>query len=275
MAQKQDGILMKPTLLPNLIYQTTVLTENNTIIEYVDNDDIINNLKAKGIEYPITSNTRNLFESTMRTGQINEQGQFTIKSTYDKVETELTGSIIKLKKTDSSIKKLQGARAYGKVDKEYNIEIDSITNLKDESFRTTIEQGMKAIINQIEYPKEQIQIGKSFTIETPVKFPAGNGTAMDMIITDIYLLDSVSNNIAYFSIDQNIKVETSLEQTDLIVEGKGNGVIEYNLINKSNRLYYTELSIYSEVEVSGFKVKTKALTKSKTTTQIRKPDDDE
>lgn len=271
-AQEKEGVLMNPTLMPNMEYITSVQTENNTIIEYVGNNALIENLKSKGIEYPITSNSKNLIVSTTRTGIMNNNQEFTIKSTYDKVETELKGSITKLKEKNSSIEKLQGAQAYGKVLKDLKIEIDSIVGLKDESLRTTIEQGMKTILNQIEYPKEQIKKGESFTIKTPVKFPAGNGVTVDMIVTNKYLLDSISNLIAYFSIKQDIKIETSIEQTDLIVKGSGVGVIQYDIINRSNKLYYTELLMNSEIEVSGVKVKTKALTKSTTTTEISKPD---
>lgn len=271
-AQEKEGVLINPTLMPNMEYKTSVHTENNTIIEYVGNNAIIENLKSKGIEYPITSNSKNLIVSTMRTGIMNNNQEFIIKSTYDKVETELTGSITKLKEKNSSIEKLQGAQAYGKVLKDLKIEIDSIIGLKDESFRTTIEQGMKTILNQIDYPKEHIKKGESFTINTPVKFPAGNGVMMDMILTNKYFLDSISNVIAYFSIEQNIKIETSIEQTDLIVEGKGSGLIQYDIKIQSNKLYYTEFLMNSEVEVSGVKVKTTALTKSTTTTEIIKPD---
>jgi len=61
-----------------------------------------------------------------------------------------------------------------------------------------------------------------------------------------------------------------IENKVIIVEGKGSENIEYDIENQSNKYYYTELEMLSEIELNEMKVKTVALTKSTTRTQISK-----
>jgi hypothetical protein len=99
------GIMLNPTLKPDLEYSSTVITENNSTIEYLGNQGIIDNLMAKGIEYPITSISSTVIKSRLQTGKRTQNGSFKLECSYDSVQTSLSGSITKLKKGNKRIEK--------------------------------------------------------------------------------------------------------------------------------------------------------------------------
>lgn len=271
-AQKGNGVLLNPTLKPSLNYSSIVITENNSTIEYLGNQGIIDNLTQKGIEYPITSISSTIMKSRMKTGEKEENGSYKLECSYDTVTTNLSGSITKLKDENSLIEKMEGAKAFGTINNN-QIKIDSIINLDDESLKATLEQSVSNMLSQIKFPNRKIQIGESFTIETPMKMPTENGVVMDMKITNTYRLDSINETIAYFNIDQIIKSTTSIEETEMEMDGSGDGKLNYNIKYDTYELYETEIMMNSIVEVSGIKVKTKAITKSITKTIVEEPDD--
>lgn len=272
-AQTSEGVKLNPTLKPNLEYKTIVITENNSTIEYLGNQGIIDNLIEKGIDYPITSISETVMESTMKTGKLLNNNSFSLECNYNSVSTDLKGSITKLKENNKLIEKMEGAIAYGFVADNMNIKIDSIVNLKDESLKTTLEQSVSNMLGQINSPNRSIQIGESFTIETPMNMPTENGVVMDMNIINTYELDSISSSLAYFTIDQRIESITSIDETEFNMDGTGTGKLYYNIEYDTYELYETELEMNSIVEVSGIKVKTKAITTSITKTEVKKPDD--
>lgn len=271
-AQKGDGVLLNPTLKPGLNYSSTVITENNSTIEYLGNQGVIDNLAKKGIEHPITSISSTVLKSSMRTGEKQQNGSYKLECSYDTVRTNLSGSITKLKDENNLIEKMEGAKAFGFINNNH-IKIDSIVNLDDESLKATLEQSVSNMLGQIEFPNRKVHIGESFTIETPMKMPTENGVVMDMKITNTYRLDSINETIAFFNIDQLIESTTSLEETELEMNGSGVGKLYYNIKYDTYELYETEIVMNSIVEVSGIKVKTKAITKSITKTKVKEPDD--
>lgn len=272
-AQKESGVLLDPTLVPNQTYKVIQSSEDITIIEYKGDDKFIEALEQKGIEHPISSNEKEIIVSSLKTGRIDANGEFTLTCFYENASSELTGSITKLKEPNQSIEKLKGAIAFGKVNSNKQIQVDSIIGLNDESLLETIKQSLSSLNDQIEYPKEIIKIGDSFVQEIPTKFPAGNGQTLDIDLLNTFLLDSLSNSIAYFSLHQKITVRTDLEETDLFLEGEGTGFLEYDIQNKNYRFYHTELEMNSVVELKGIKIITMAVTKSTTKTEIRKTND--
>jgi hypothetical protein len=212
-------------------------------------------------------------KSRMKTGEVKQNGSYDLECTYDSVKTNLTGSITKLKDKNNLIEKMEGAKAYGSIINESKIDIDSIVNLEDESLKATLEQNVSNMLGQIKYPNKKIQIGESFSIESPMKMPTENGVVMDMKIINTYRLDSITQSIAYFTIDQIVESTTSIKETEFEMDGSGTGKLNYNIDYNTYELYETELIMNSIVEVSGIKIKTIVKTKSKTTTLVEKPDD--
>jgi len=265
--QEKNGILIEPTLLPDKEYRTVLITEDNSTIEYKNNANILKALEDKGVEYPITSNKKSIMESTLITGKSNGE-KYSLSSSYDKAQSEHTGSLTKLQEPQKTIDNLEGAKVFGWIKNQRDIVIDSIVGLKDESLRTTIEQGMKNILNQIEYPKEKLEVGNSFSIETPMKFPAENGIVLDMVLMNTYKLDSINNSVAYLSIIQEMEARTEIAETDMKLEGLGSGRIEYHLTDKTYQLYKTEMNINTSTAVQDFEVITKARTISTMKTEI-------
>lgn len=251
---KRQGILFEPTIFSDKEYKMTLITEENSIIEYSGNQLLIDAIKEQGVEHPITSNKKTEIETKLTTGKL-KGSKYSFRLNYDKVKSSHTGSIAKLNNPIKTIERLQGVGIYGWVDENKDIEIDSVINLQDETLRISIEQGMKNIMNQIEFPKETISIGESFSNKTPIKFPVGNGTVLDMTITNTYKLISISNAIAYLSINQNIEVESDIAGSDLDIEGFGKGQLEYDIINKNVERSKTEMNFNSSIKIEGFNVK--------------------
>lgn len=257
-----NGILMNPTIKPNAIYRTTMVTDNVSKVEYVGDEDVVEGIKSSGIEYPIITGTNNKIVTTSETGKLNLDGGYSMKSIYESIEESSRGNMPNRNASNGILKQLEGVQTFGSVDIEMNMTIDSIVGLQNEAFRSSIEQGMKAIVKQINYPKEYVQVGDTFHIHTPLAFPVGGGQNMALLVNDIYLLDSITHHIAYFSIDQVITLEVENQITDIRVEGKGNGNIEYDIVNQVNKYYYTELKMNSNIDVGDLGVKTEAITKT-------------
>ena len=268
-----EGIVLNPTLKPALRYYSTVITENISTIEYPGSQEMIDNLAAREIEHPITSISCTVMKSQIRTGEMRQDGSYSLECNYDSVKTDFSGSITKLKEENNLIDKLQGARAFGSVSKNKEIILDSIVNLEDESLRSTLEQSVSNMLGQIDMPNRIIQIGESFIIETPMKMPMENGGIMEMAILNTYRLDSVGKPIAYFTIDQQVESTTSVKESEFEIDGSGSGRLNYNYEYDTYELYETKMVMNSMVDVSGIKVKTSVVTKSTTKTTVEEPDD--
>lgn len=258
-AQEKTGILIEPILLPNKEFKKTIIIEEKLLMEYEDNEQIIKVLKSKGIEYPITSNKKKVIETTTITGKSNEE-KYSVITTFDKEESEQNGSLSKLKETSKSVDKLKGLKVYGWVIINKNVIVDSIVGLKDESIKEVVEQSMKNILNQIEYPKKVLYVGDTASTRIPMSFPAGNKIVFNIVLKTIYKLDSISNPIAYLSIDQSIEAGTEISKVDLKIEGFGKGQIKYHLTDRIFQLYQTELDMTSLTSVESLKIKMKGKT---------------
>lgn len=271
-AQTNDCVKLSISLKPNLHYTTTIITKNNSTIEYLGNEDLVDNLISKGIDHPITSISTTTMKSNMKTGELTENS-FTFETTYDSVSTELEGSISKLKERNKQIEKMQGAKLYGSVEGKTKIHVDSIVELKDETLKATLEQSVSSMLNQIKFPNKEICEGESFTIETPIEIPGENGIVFEMEIINNYKLDSVNTTLAYFTIEQELKTTTTVEKMGFVQDGFGTGQLHYNRQYDSYSLYMTELEMYSMIEVDEIKIRTKAITTSIMKTEVKGPDD--
>lgn len=267
--QTNEGIIINPIIKPNFKYSTIVTTESNSTIEYSGNNGIIEELESKGIDYPITSLSTTIIKSTMKTGKPLSGNKFGILCSYDTVETKNEGSITKLKQEVKLIEKMQGAKAFGFVNENHEIELDSITGISDESIKATIEQTLTTMLDIVEYPKKKIHVGDSFTTKSPINMPFENGAVMDMNIVNTYRLDSIIQSIAFFNIKQQIESTTTVKDQEIGIEGKGVGQIQYNIAYQSYDLYETTIEMNSIVEIQGIKILTKAINKSTTKTEVK------
>lgn len=269
--QHQTGVILNPSLLPNKEYETTVITENNQIIEYVGNKELINNLKSRGVDYPITSNSRSIIQSQLVTGAKDEKGNFSTKAIFKEASSELSGSIEKLEKKKDETSKLKGIIIYGWSNENLQMKVDSIVGTDDENFRSVLKQSMENMFNQTNYPDTLIHIGESFLLETPLKIPTGTGEYFDFIIKNNYKLDSIGHEVevAYFSILQEYIMKTELTDNKISVTGKGEGKLHFDIKNKTNLLFETESIMNTGLKMAEVEVRTKGYSKSQTITRIK------
>jgi hypothetical protein len=267
-AQEKDGILLEPSLQPNKTYRNTITMAENMTIEFVDKALEAVFIK-KGAEYPMRSNKSTLIGSILKTGVSNNE-KFSLYVLYDKEEKQEKDSFNKSNNASKTANDFKGTEIYGWIENKKTVTIDSIVGLKDAVLKGAIEQGLKSMINKVNYPKVKLFVGDTFTTRTPMKFPSKNGLTMDLMIINTHKLDSISNAIAYFSFVIDMVSNTAMQAEGIAMEGlsKGNGNIVYDSNEKTFLLYKTEMDTNSALELSGIKCTTKGKNISTMKTEI-------
>ncbi|MBK9980828.1 MAG: hypothetical protein IPP15_00135 [Saprospiraceae bacterium] len=252
-------IYFKPELKPNKIYWTTIEDETTTNVTYSGNKDFLEKLKEQGITTPIILKKKSMTKSKMQTFDLQKNKRFRMKSEI----LEVTSS------TDSSgVNPMEGVIIYGTGTKNIQIMIDSITGTSNEELKSLLSKGMEQLTQQNIFPDKKLKPGESFEKMTPVIFPISSDKSISMELINTYRLDSITNELAYFNIDQKIRMDLSIKDQDLEVHGTGSGKIVYDLAIKNNRLYETRLEFSFVMNIKDISISFSSVTFSKTTTKV-------
>lgn len=252
-------ILFKPELKPNAVYKITQENSTTSEVTYKGNEEFIRKMKEKGLTSPTISSTKSLLRSTMQTFALQKDNRFRMQTEF----IEITSS-----EGDSIKNPLMGIKIYATGDKNLNIVVDSIIGTTNQDLKAAISQGAEQSSAQNIYPDKKMKLGESFEKTIPFKYNIASGKDILVQIINTYRLDTLEKEFAVFHIDQKIKMDMTVSDHDINVQGGGTGRIVYDLVNKTNRLYQTELEFNYEWIINDISIVSKSITFSKTETLV-------
>lgn len=215
----QQTIEFKIEYKENTTYIQT--SKANTQVEtvYKGDKDMLDMLAAQGIENPTIN--KNLITTISKT----KAGK--LKGTEIPLVIELS-----MDSGENMPNVLPtGTAIYGRMNKNAAPVYDSIhapgmDAAMKEMFFTT----MKNIASQVYVPARKVKVGEAFTVDTPLKIPAG---PIELVLKNIitYKLVKVEGKKAYFDVKYAITMDSEVEGTTMKATGDGAGTIVYDIEN--------------------------------------------
>jgi len=220
-AQSNQVLDFKLRFFPETSYNQTTTTSAEFQMTYQGPKDMLEKLKANGVQNPTIIKNSAYIETVLKTGKSNAEENFPVVIEY-------------LKSIDGNGKTIlpDGTRIYGKGSMTSLPKLDSIgsTNI-DETLKNTVFQLVQNTFAQLNLPEKKVKVGESFVQETPMNFPVG-GLNIDMTITTTYKLKSIVDKNGLFDIDQVYTAKViDTNQNNINVSGTGTGKLIYDTQN--------------------------------------------
>jgi hypothetical protein len=243
----QEGFQFEIKVKPNTTYTTQVESSTDGIIDIIADDTILEQMKASGMETPMTMQQQSNITMVSKTSTKNSDGNIAAIMTYEKVKSD----IVVNGKAMNQPSPLDSMQIMGKFNSENKFEVDSIvgSSLNDQ-LRSTIAQTMETVQKQIDFPEEKIYVGDTFTNEIPMSIPMQGMNPMEIVVNTVYTLKKVENNIAYFDLTQALTLDTEQEAMKMSATGSGTGNCEYSIKDKWLVKYESDLPMNLSLEMN-------------------------
>lgn len=243
----QEGFQFEIKVKPNTTYTTQVESSTDGIIDIIADDTILEQMKASGMETPMTMQQQSNITMVSQTSTKNSDGNISATMTYEKVKSD----IVVNGKAMNQPSPLDSMQIMGKFNSENKFEVDSIvgSSLNDQ-LRSTIAQTMETVQKQIDFPEEKIYVGDTFTNEIPMSIPMQGMNPMEIVVNTVYTLKKVENNIAYFDLTQALTLDTEQEAMKMSATGSGTGSCEYSTKAKWLVKYESDLPMNLSLEMN-------------------------
>lgn len=185
---------------------------------YQGDQEMLDMLEAQGVKNPTVNTTTATTTSVIKTGK-----------TKDNV-TPISMSI----KTDSDkIANLapEGMQLYGTVKPNQAPVFDSINAPgMEENLKAIIFATMKSTLSQLYIPAKKVKVGESFTVDTPLKIPAGP-IEIEFKTTTTYTLKKVEGKKAFFDLKFVVTLDDEIKGSTMKGSGTGTGNLVYDVTN--------------------------------------------
>ena len=167
-----------------------------------------------------------------RTEKANKNGQFPATMNFGEVIVSGAGKEVLSPLSKTIIK--------GLLSEDSKFNIDTIINPKlDEQTKNALKSVFKDLKPDIDFPKKPLKIGDSFDHKIPMNIPV-NGEQIKVLLTKTYMLKSVINNIAEFTVSEIISL--NMESLNITANGSGSGIVEFNIAENhivKDKLHFT------------------------------------
>jgi hypothetical protein len=241
----QDEISFRMQYQPKMVYDQVVMTSTHSKTIYLGVEKALEGLKDRGVKNPSIMDKKEFIKNRSKTGELKDN-KFSFSCEF----------------TDFPNKDVipDGTTIYGYVEKGNKPVFDSIYSPKMLKLtKDMLFNSLKDIINQLTFPEKKMKIGESFVREMPLKIPIADKT-LNMGNTILYKLVKIEDDLAYFDIEQIYTFDASQNDSDLVANGKGTGILIYDIKNTFYLTYKIDSDVYYEI---GFK-DLKLIIKSKT-----------
>ncbi|TPG41624.1 hypothetical protein [Flavobacterium pectinovorum] len=260
-AQTGQVLDFKIGYAPQTVYTQILEQSSETELHYIGSDELLEKLKNKGVANPTLAKTFSIMESVCKTGKTAKDGNFPVTIEFNKSTNSENKIIIP-----------DGTILYGIASTSTMPKLDSIISKDlDESFKSTLLSTIQSMFSQIALPEKKMKIGESFSQETPLKIPIA-GLSMDMQITTIYKLISVTNQTANFDIDQKYVLDVAMldGKYNINAEGGGNGKLLYDIPNHFATQFKLDIGLTFDLKQETFGLKVKSNSNFNQTIHISK-----
>jgi hypothetical protein len=231
-AVAQKTVTFKVAYKPNTVYVQTMAQTGKSEITYKASEDILDMLKAQGIENPTITENKSTTNTVITTGKlVNNEMPLTMKVSLD------NGTDQKIIPDNTMI--------YGTIKQNGTPVFDSIkapdmqANIKEIFMKS-----LQASASQILVPEKKVKVGETFVITTPISIPVGPAL---MTINDVatYKLLKVEGVKAFFDVSHTYTIDSEVDGQKIQGMGFGTGKTTHDLTN--NFIVHQDLAMSLEM----------------------------
>lgn len=224
----QNSVKFENEFFPNKKYENINLTNSKSYMNFEGDKDFMEALKSHGISNPIVSETSINSISEIETKN-EKNNQIPFVTFFKKVSKTQNTNGTETIEPDT----LEGSYIYGYYQNRKFTVIDSI---QSEKINSETKKILKSVIENatkgINYPENPMKIGDTFEQNLPMDFPFADFGKISFIVNTNYLLKEIKNDIAFFETKINFIMTSEIPNIELTSNGKGCGVVEYDIKNK-------------------------------------------
>lgn len=223
----QDSLLFLIKYQPSTTYETTEKTITDGKMVFKGDKDMIDLLKATGLQNPTAiSNEEHSFQ-TVTTGPLKKDSSYSLVVEYGKVAAlkKVNG------KTSTEVSPESGAKITGLYTKEgkFNIEEVDFKTEQTEEFKKQFTKAFKSVQEQLSVEARMVKVGEGFEVKQPMNIPITKASKMDMYIVITYKLKKIKDGIGYFTFKQHLEMDFNVKELKLYASGKGKGKATYDI----------------------------------------------
>lgn len=254
-AHSQESILFKVQFYPERTYKTIT---NTSIVSRISYASLDNNTTQEAPIPPGQMNRKTITASSVVTGSVTKDAYFPLLIKYASFEDSITSNPI----SDETI-------YYGQYSLDHKITIDSLTTSRemDEEMKAYLLEWMKSHFSQITFPEKTITVGDTISHELPYAIP-NNDLAIEFRTHTKYLLKSIRDGVAIFSLDY--KMESIENEFQINSMAQGNGEVHYDMANHFYQYFQMEIHSELNAEIAGVKMNTTTTSNYISNTTIEK-----
>ncbi|MEB0261688.1 MULTISPECIES: hypothetical protein [unclassified Mucilaginibacter] len=246
----QRAIIFKYKYLPNHNYVSTVLINNNGVLNFKGSPENLATLKAEGAENPMTIGGATSMEFSIKTGAYKGL-TFPVTITYNSlVNKQYIGD----KELPLPKSELINKSIYGHSDNTGRLNVDSIdAKSKKDSLLQVVSGIFKSVNKQITFPEKGLVVGDLFTQNMPLNIPImGGNVPVENTIT--YKLTEIKGDVGYFDVSQKASFNMTTSQGPLKITGEGKGKMIFSVKDSFPTHYDSDIVLHYGMEIANLDV---------------------
>lgn len=218
-------VIFKSRFLPEREYFTLSSTDSKNILDVSGPEERILKMKENGFDFPIESITQTQIQTEMKNGAKQEDESFLYTMLYKSINT----TTIQNGKKEEKENPMTGLVVKGKYKPNGQVEVLSIISDKiNDATKNIIKSSLETVTQSISFPEEPMKIGDSFNQVIPMVIPVADLASVNIIISTTYTLEEINDDLAYFNLNQEIKLNMDQETGTITADGNGTGKAIYD-----------------------------------------------
>lgn len=250
----QKNVTFQIKFKPDYQYSTDMKILTTSEIDFDGDETVLNQIKSSGMTLPMMIDMNQNIVSVMKTGKFNSKGEVPLTLEFSTFEMEQTMN----GQAMPGGQQLSGMKMTGFGDKKGKMRFEDIQGegISDDMKKTTMEM-MEKMQSQVAFPEKPMKIGDEFTQDIPMSIPIAGASPLNLVITTIYKLKSISNNMATFDTKNKVALDTNLDQGAAVASGDGTGVMEFDMKESYVSRFKSVMQMNFEVQAGPMKIKAK------------------
>lgn len=257
----EEKYLIDIRLLPNNNYRISNKTETVSEVDFQANEEILNQLREKGFQFPLDVNVTQFIIQKVETGEIKSDSSFSVKMLIEEYSTDqIVNGIETVLPENQNLKGLLIKGDYTIENKFEHITIES--DVINDELKTTLPKAMENMFKYINYPNYPLSIGDSFKQEIPLQLPIGGAVVINIKMIIYYTLVNLTEDKGYFNTNSEIVVTQESKDYSIKAEGGGEGKLVHDIKMKYAIENTSDLTMNFEINFEYLKIISKSNTKT-------------
>jgi hypothetical protein len=257
----EEKYLIDIRLLPNNNYRISNKTETVSEVDFQANEEILNQLREKGLQFPLDVNVTQVIIQKVETGEIKSDSSFSVKMLIEEYsKDQIVNGIETVLPENQNLKGLLILGDYTIEKKFEHITIES--DVINDELKATLPKAMENMFKNINYPNYPLSIGDSFKQEVPLQFPIGGAVVINIKMIIYYTLENLTEDKAYFNTNTEIVVTQESKDYSIKAEGGGEGKLVHDIKMKYAIENTSDLTMNFEIDFEHLKIVSKSNTKT-------------